>query len=285
MIMQNFFKKIFYSTLLALVLIPAFVYAHQPRMIEGRQTIVNDPEISKAYYGQLIGLPDIFIIQATTSFDLYVNILVPDITGQNKDVSAIVKKDGKTFVILDSTTFQWTQMFEKFGYDKYWKGPEYKEEVEAGKYEIIVTSSENNSKYSLAIGEAENFDFKEIMNALTLVPQIKGAFFNESPINFIFSPFGWGLILVLYILAGISVFAYRFALKKIVKNPIRGLNNNIGTKDRLVRLAIGVALILFAITTTWSLILIFLSGVAFFEAIFGWCGFYAALGKSTCAIE
>lgn len=82
-------------------------------------------------------------------------------------------------------------MFEPFGYDTYWKGPEYKEKVEAGRYDIIVSSSNNDSKYSLAIGEAENFDFREIMNALDLVPEIKRDFFSESPISFIFSPFGW----------------------------------------------------------------------------------------------
>lgn len=82
-------------------------------------------------------------------------------------------------------------MFEPFGYDTYWKGPEYKVRVEAGIYDIIVSSKTNDGKYSLAIGEAENFDFREIMNALDLVPKIKRDFFDESPITFIFSPFGW----------------------------------------------------------------------------------------------
>jgi hypothetical protein len=72
--------------------------------------------------------------------------------------------------------------------------------VEAGKYDVIVSSTNNDTKYSLAIGEAENFDAKEIINALTLVPQIKRDFFNESPINFIFSFFGWGLIAVMILL-------------------------------------------------------------------------------------
>ena len=41
---------------------------------------------------------------------------------------------------------------------------------------------------------------------------------------------------------------------------------------------------LLAITTTWSPILIFFSGFALFEAIFSWCGFYAAMGKNTCPV-
>lgn len=191
------------------MLIPGWASAHQPRIVEGRQTIVVDPEISKAYYGQLTGVPDVYTIQANVPFNLYVNILVHDIALQKKDVSATIVKDGTPLATLDGARFSWTKMFEPFGYSTYWTGPEYKAKAEAGTYVITVTSSNNDSKYSLAIGEAENFDFKETMNALTLVPQLKKTFFNESPISFILSPFGWGLILVLYVLA--SGFAYSTA--------------------------------------------------------------------------
>lgn len=279
------FKKRFTILLLFFVLVPILASAHQPRIVESRETIVIDPEISKAYYGELMSEPDVYTIQASAPFNLYVNILVPDIVDQEKNVSATISKDGKPLTTLDGTQFTWTKMFEPFGYDTYWTGPEYKAKVEAGTYVITVASTNNDSKYSLAVGEIENFDFKEIMNALTLVPLLKSNFFNESPINFILSPFGWGLILTLYVLAGIVGLIYRFVLKKIAKNSSRGVSKNIGTSDRLIRLLIGVVLLLWAITTTWSLILIFLSGLAVFEAVFSWCGFYAALGKNTCPIE
>ena len=225
-----------------------------------------------------------YTIQSDIPFNLYVNILVPDIYGQKKDVSATILKDGKPYVTLDGTQFDWKKMFEPFGYDNYWTGPEYKAVAEAGTYVVTITSGNNDSKYSLAIGEIENFDFKEIMNALTLVPRLKSVFFNESPISFILSPFGWGIILMLYMLAGLFGLVYRFALKRFAKNTVRGTNKNIGTADRLIRFVIGVILLVWAITTTWSLILIFLSGFAIFEAIFSWCGLYAALGKNTCPV-
>jgi hypothetical protein len=278
-------KNVFYVTLLLLLLIPGYASAHQPRIVESRETIVIEPEISKAYYGQLTGVPDVFIIETTTPFNLYANILVPDIAGQKKDISATIVRDGKPFTVLDGTQFQWTQMFEQFGYDRYWTGPEYTNRVEAGTYIITVTSANNDSKYSLAIGEAENFNFKEILNALTLVPKLKTDFFNESPISFILSPFGWGLILVLYVLAGLFAFAYRFVLRKVARNTVRGASRNIGVTDRLIRLFIAVALLIWAITTTWNIFIIFLSGFALFEAIFSWCGFYAAIGKNTCPVE
>lgn len=270
--------------LLLLISIPLHTQAHQPRIVESNQTQVIDPEISKAYYGQLKGIPDVFTIQADETFDLYVNVLVPDIASQKKDISATIFKNEKPFMTLNGKEYTWKKMFEPFGYDTYWTGPEYKAKVEAGKYTVIVTSDNNDSKYSLAIGEVENFDFKEIINALTLVPRLKSDFFNESPISFIFSPFGWGMIVILYILGALFGFSYRFILKKITKNIVRGLNKNIGKKDRAMRLLIAITLLIWAITTTWNPILIFISGFTLFEAVFSWCGFYAAIGKNTCPV-
>lgn len=269
-----------------LTCLPGVASAHQPRIVESTQTTVTEPSISKAYYGELKGTPDIFTIHASSSFPLYVNVLVPDIKRQQKDIIATITKDGQTITTLDGTQFTWKTMFESFGYDSYFQGPEYKATAEAGTYTITVSSPSNDSKYSLAIGEAENFDFKEINNALTLVPQLKRDFFEESPISFILSPFGWGMILVLYTLAAIFGFAYRYALKKFVKKTsVRTASRNIGTPDRLLRLLIGIGLLFWAITTTWSPLLIFFSGFALFESFFSWCGFYAAIGRSTCPIE
>lgn len=266
--------------------VPMVASAHQPRIVESTQTEVIEPAISKAYYGELKGTPDIFTIYSSTTFPLYVNVLVPDIPRQQKDIVATITKDGQTITTLDGTQFTWKTMFESFGYDNYFQGPEYKASAEAGAYVITVTSKNNDSKYSLAVGEAENFDYKEIKNALTLVPKLKRDFFEESPISFIRSPFGWGMILVLYALATAFGFAYRFLLNKFAKqSSVRAVSRNIGAPDRLLRFTIGIGLLLLAITTTWSPVLIFISGFALFEALFSWCGFYAAIGRSTCPIE
>ena len=242
-------KKTFPILLLLVVLMPGFASAHQPRIVESRQTTVIDPEISKAYYGQLTGAPDVYTIQAGAPFNLYVNVLVPNIAGQKKDVSATILKDGKPLAALNGTQFAWKQFFEPFGHNMYWMGPEYKARADAGVYVITVTSSNNDSKYSLAIGEIEAFNFTEGTNALSLIPQLKSNFFNESPIGFILSPMGWGLIVILYLLAFIVGFIYRAILKKFAKSSPRGVAKNIGTLDRLVRLAIGAILLLWAITT------------------------------------
>jgi hypothetical protein len=277
--------KVIPITLLILFLIPTLTSAHQPRIADSRLTEVLSPEISKAYYGKLTGEPDVYVIKATEAFDLYVNVLVPDIVGQKKDVSAVILKDNKQITVLDGINFEWKKFYEPFGADTYWMGPEYKARAEAGVYEVRVWSSNNDSKYSLAIGEIEAFDMKEGLNALTVIPELKKNFFDKSPIGFIKSPFGWGLIVAMYILALIVGIVYRFILRRVANGTVRGVHKNIGKSDRLLRLAIGVGLLLWAITTTWSPILIFFSGFALFEAVFSWCGFYAALGKNTCPVE
>jgi hypothetical protein len=268
------------------------VLAHQPRITESRLTTVTDPEISKAYYGKLTGEPDVYVINAPEAFDLYVNVLVPDIAGQKKDVSAVIlTKDpmgtmpNMQIAVLDGPNFEWTKFYEPFGADTYWMGPEYSARAEAGQYEIRVWSSNNDSKYSLAIGEIEAFDQKEGMNALTIIPKLKSTFFAESPISFIKSPFGWGLVVVMYILAGIVGLIYRALLKRFARGSVRSLNKNIGKPDRLIRLVLGLGLLLLAMLTTWSPLLIFFSGFCIFESLFSWCGFYAAIGKNTCPIN
>jgi len=270
------------TLLLALFLVPSTIFAHQPRIVQENPTIVTSPEISKAYYGTLSGKPAVYTISADKPFTLYVGVLVPDIADQKKDVSVVILKDGKQIVLLDGPSFKWTTFFEEFGHDTYWQGPEYKAQSEAGNYEIRVSSIDNDTKYSLAIGETEAFDFKESINALTLIPELKKDFFNKSPIDFVLSPLGWGFILTMFVLAFIFGFLYRMALKKFANNKTRGTTKNIGTYDRMIRAGIGVTLLLIAITTTWNPWLLFFAGFAFFEAIFSWCGLHAALGKNTC---
>lgn len=96
-----------------------------------------------------------------------------------------------------------------------------------------------------------------------------------------------GLLLIgeMYALAIVFGFSYRALLKRFARGTVRGVEQNIGKPDRLLRFSLGVGLLLLAITTTWSPLLLFFSGFCFFEAAFSWCGFYAALGRSTCPIE
>jgi len=263
---------------------PFVVGAHQPRIVESQTTEVINPEVSKAYYGELSGEQHIYTIKSDQDFDLYVSILVPDTKESKKDVQAEVFKDDLLLKKLGGSEAEWKSFFEPFGQSTYWDGGEYKNRAEAGVYTIKVSSPNNDSKYSLAVGEIEAFDGSEGLNALNLIPTLKRDFFSESPISFIKSPFGWGYILFMYIVAFIFGFLYRAILKRFAKGSARGVSKNIGKYDRAIRLAFALGLLLLAITTSWSPWLLFFSGFTLFEAIFSWCGFYAAIGKNTCPI-
>jgi hypothetical protein len=273
-----------------LLLIPLFAllfpaiasFAHQPRIVESNATVVPNPDVSKAYYGKLSGELHTYTINVQEAFDLYVGILMPFSEDSKKDVSAEIYKNGESVQVLGGKSADWKKMFEFFGQSTYWKSDEYKEGVDAGKYTIIVSSSNNDSKYALAIGQTEAFNGNEIINALRVIPDLKRNFFNESPLSFVKSPFGWGYILTMYILAFVFGLLYRYILKTFAKGTARGVNNNIGNYDRIIRLTIWVGLLIWAITTSWSPWLLFFSGFALFEALFNWCGFYAAIGKNTC---
>lgn len=278
-------KQIFITFLFSLIFFPSLALAHQPRLVKSTPVQVTDPETSKAYYGQLSGKPDVFTITSQKPFALYVNILVPDINGQKKDVTAVLTKNNKQSVaVLGGESSEWKHMWEPFGRDWYWQSSEYKANVEPGEYVVEVFSTNNDSKYSLAIGETENFNFKEIINALNLVPQLKHSFFNESPAGFIFSIFGWSYVLIMFVLAFVFGFLYRLVMKKMAKNTVFGKPRNIGKSDRFVRFVLAILLFVWAITTSWSPLLLFFSGFCLFESLFSWCGFYAAIGKNTCPL-
>lgn len=282
---RNFYKTLPIALLMMFVFAPSFSSAHQPRIVESDAIKVVDPEISKAYYATLTGSPHTYTIDSPVDFDLYVSILVPDIASADKSTRAEVFKEEVPIAAVGGSDAPWKSFFEPFGQSSYLDGGEYKSRAEAGVYTIIVKSENNDSKYSLAVGEIEAFDGTEGMNALSIIPELKRDFFEESSISFIKSPFGWGLIVMMYLFAGIVGLLYRAILKKFTKNSPRGMMRNIGKSDRFFRLAISIGLLLWAITTTWSPFLIFLSGFALFEAIFSWCGFYAALGKNTCPVK
>jgi hypothetical protein len=278
-------KTIHLVLLASFFLVPTLVSAHQPRLVESAAIEVTDPEVSKAYYGELSGAPHIYTISTPSPFALYVGILMPYAENSTKDVLVEIRKDKELVQVIGGKGADWKKMFEFFGQSSYWDGGEYKANAGAGEYTVSVSSTNNNSKYSLAIGEIEAFNVSETISAINLIPQLKNNFFNESTISFIKSPFGWGYILIMYILAFVFGFLYRFVLKKFAKGSVRGVQKNIAKKDRLIRLIIAIGLLVWAITTTWSPWLLFFSGFALFETIFSWCGFYAAIGRNTCPVE
>jgi hypothetical protein len=191
----------------ALAIIPILTFshaqAHQPRVVEGGSPVqIIDPEISKAYYGELEGAPQIFRLESGDSFELYLNILVPDVPESTTDYSAQVRAldSGRIIGELNGVETEWSSFFEEFARDNYLMGPELRSDVSAGVYEIIVSSFDNEGAYVLAVGETESFTLSEIINAYSEIPTIKSRFFDKPSASAYLSPFLGGPLAILTVI-------------------------------------------------------------------------------------
>ena len=257
----------FFSTLISW---PLAALAHQPRIVETKKINITKPEVSKAYYGKLSEKPHTYTISTSSAIDLYVNVLVPFIEGPRKNVVVKIFKDGQPLESLNPGENDWKKFFEPFGQSMYWQGPEFKIRAEAGKYKIIVQSREKRIRYVLATGEIEAFDGTESLNAILLIPKLKKNFFEEPPISFIFSPLGWGYILLLQILAILVGWIISKVLKisgiKVQKEYFQKFSRSI----MVWGLVFWIGLLVWAVRTSWHPVLILISGLALFLAIISW---------------
>ena len=252
---------------LILVSWPLKVLAHQPRLVEMEKINVTEPEISKAYYGNLSGKPHIYTISTSSPIDLYVNILVPLIEGPEKNVTVKIFQGEQIIGILSPKKGDWKEFFEPFGHSMYWKGPEFKVRADAGKYKIYIKSTEKSIRYVLATGEIEAFDGPESLNAILLIPKLKKDFFEESPLSFILSPLGWGYVLLLQFL----VILIGFVISKILNiSRIKFQTKYFQSSAKNIIICgvfFWVTILFFAIQTSWHPLLIMMSGLALFMAL------------------
>ena len=252
---------------LILVSWPLKVLAHQPRLVEMEKINVTEPEISKAYYGNLSGKPHIYTISTSSPIDLYVNVLVPFIEGPEKNVIVKIFKGEQLMGILSPKKGDWKEFFEPFGHSMYWKGPEFKVRADAGKYKIHVQSTERSIRYVLATGEIEAFDGPESLNAILLIPKLKKDFFEESPLSFILSPLGWGYVLLLQLLVILTGFVI---LKVLNISRIKFQTKYFQSSAKNIIICgvfFWVTILFFAIQTSWHPLLIMMSGLALFIAL------------------
>ncbi|MCX6823189.1 MAG: hypothetical protein NTX91_04345 [candidate division SR1 bacterium] len=179
--------KKFSFVLVSVMVLLGVCSAHQPRLewaknnTESNPIVVSNPEISQAFYGILSGHADYYQIKMDTGFALYVNIVVPDLPKQRRDFIVDIRKESSAVSTrLDGTKFQRSGFYEEFAGDQYFQGPEFKRQVPAGTYNIMVSNKENQGKYSLAIGQIESFPLGESLKTLVALPALKIHFFNKS---------------------------------------------------------------------------------------------------------
>ena len=204
-------KYLVYFTLLCFF-IPVTIFAHQPNYIDGQTQIVDsEPDISKAYYGELPGDSAVYTIYATSSLKLYVQILSPKIQNANKDFNVVIK-DSKQNIIssLSTSTDGWQSWYEEYGGDWYWQGPSFTAIVPAGTYDVIVSNTNNTGKYCIAIGETESFPISNFVNTIDQLYKTKTKFFNEPWYGVFYGIIGkyllFGSLIIILILTSIIYF-------------------------------------------------------------------------------
>lgn len=211
--------------LLTLLFLVNYAYAHQPRIIfdrvnsENNPIIVKDPEVSKAYYGELKGT-DNYIIKSDEDFKLYLNILVPYSLEYNKDFFVEARDfTNRQVLFLNGEDYEWKLFHEPFGNDNYMMGPEARINLSEGMYYINVSGE---GKYSLAIGEEEKFTVIEIIKTFYTVPKIKTEFFGTSLPMAFYNIVGLAMLITLVIIiVVIMIFVKVFKKKRVIKPPKR----------------------------------------------------------------
>ncbi|MEM2974475.1 MAG: hypothetical protein QW112_02520, partial [Candidatus Micrarchaeia archaeon] len=93
-------------------------------------------------------------------------------------------------VNFNGTEAEWIHFHEEFGNDDYLQGPRIRADTSYGICTIKIYSNESHAKYSLAIGEREEFSPDGILNTIILMPKIKSDFFGKSPFTAFFNPIG-----------------------------------------------------------------------------------------------
>ncbi|MCX6815773.1 MAG: hypothetical protein NT120_02895 [Candidatus Aenigmarchaeota archaeon] len=214
------------------LLMASAVFAHTPIITqensEGNPVIVENPEISKAYYGEMNGTPDFYRIVANEPFDFYINILIPyDPVSYNREFSVLVMNNKRMSVtFLEESVLDWKPYFEEFSGVNYLQGPEAKKRLDPGNYTIRVYNKGNAGKYVLAIGEKEDIS-GIIANTFTVYPFIKEQFFGQPVFLLLFHLLG------IVIAFGAVIFVY-FVLYRTPRETRKLLAENEGAIKKMI---------------------------------------------------
>lgn len=119
--------------------------------------VVAQPEFSKMFFGELAGTPATYAIYAEMPFQLYLNILAPDLPDARTDLTVrIDNARGESIAILEASSTPWQRWHEDLTGDAYLKGPLYQAELPAGTYKVTVANPANAGKYVLMIGDLQD---------------------------------------------------------------------------------------------------------------------------------
>jgi hypothetical protein len=163
--------------------------AHQPRLVwdlansYDTPIVINNPDISQAFYGTLKNKPEYYKITLDNPSILYLSLLVPDNKDAGINVTGRVFKlnssDNNIQVFLNGNNSKWESYYEDFAGDFYLQGPDASTYLRKGDYIVEVSSEKNEGKYVLVVGQKESFPLDEAMKMIINLPKLKMEFFEE----------------------------------------------------------------------------------------------------------
>ncbi|MDD4530959.1 MAG: hypothetical protein PHO80_05435 [Candidatus Gracilibacteria bacterium] len=176
------------------------IMAHQPNYLGNKtEVIVVDPEISRAFYGELNGSKVTFNVYSEKEFNLYANLLSPDIKNTKIDFKLEVF-DKKDIIIGNISGGEWKKYWEEFARDSYLKGGEFEKILPAGKYRLVLSNPDNNGKYSVAIGKKESFPVGVFLTLFPELIKIKTQIFEKPWYDAFNNIFGFSILILIIIL-------------------------------------------------------------------------------------
>lgn len=229
-------SKTLAAAALALLLFSPAASAHNPRLVSGNETVVENPEVSQAFYGEFDGGPHYFLISSDKRFNLYLQALVPDVQGAGKDVSFELyrgKESAGSFMFKrDASAADWLGFHEEFADDDYFQGPDAEKNAAAGEYLVKVYRPGNAGKYVFVVGREESFPPQEIINAVFVLPAVKTRVFGK-PWWSAYSTKAGGLALGVLIaaLASLAALAYWLWRKKRKKASRHNSRSGLGREE------------------------------------------------------
>jgi hypothetical protein len=165
---------------------------HQPRIVYdqdhscGNPVAIHNPEVSQAFYGELHGKPDFYVMCSPGPFHLNVQISTPLEPNASEGWTVQIRSpQGHLIKVLRGATYgKWTLFHETFANDTYRQGPSFDNaRAPAGDYLIEVSNpaTQDRGKYVLATGVLEQFSASDMAAAMNTVARLKAEYWQPGP--------------------------------------------------------------------------------------------------------
>lgn len=178
-------------------------FIFQPNLVwqQTGDIVISNTDSSQAFYDELQGSPRSYTIDAGSGFDLYLNVLTPELVNgaARYSIAVYLQKDDGTeeqLSLLYGPTAEWKEYYESFSREYYMKGPELDKNFPAGKYRIEISSLDNIGKYVLASGKTKTWEPMGLFSLYWKLPKLKMDFFKTSIWQLAFSPLMIAIVIV-----------------------------------------------------------------------------------------